>query len=517
MPSIKGFEEFKSGWSWPPGELIHSYRSMLLRSQNPDEQKTFTVLAQMNPARLKFRPIYIQYGGFFVYSCGVLLEICAHFKWIHLTPGLSYYLLHPREMARLYISGRILMAFSTLATLLVIFDIGRRISSERMGALSALLFSLIPVMIPNSHVLKPHPYAAFWVILSVDFAVRALESNSASVWRWCGVFAGLGAGANLSFFYFGALPLIVWLWRGRPQKLFRLALEASFLSFLTFALTNPYLFIDPGYYIWELLVYPRHKASFSWATAVLFFSDYFPRALGYGLAVAGVLGLIVMFRTERKKRFFAAISLGGLLFLWTLLALVWGFLGSSASVRFFYPFLGLFSLLAAEFFVSDRIPENFRWSFLTLVLACNSLTCFVYLKNLALNDSVNSTRAQASLWIQKNIKPGSSVGLSRYPQPYSTPLFRYDQYDLFVFEHPNFLKNFPEYVVLDQEGYSDPQTHLFIKKNYRLAAAFKPFSLGPFSMDSNYYINTAIRIFTLKSTEAAKPRQEKSSRWKIRA
>ena len=93
----------------------------------------------------------------------------------------------------------------------------------------------------------------------------------------------------------------------------------------------------------------------------------------------------------------------------------------------------------------------------------------------------------------------------------------YDQYDLFVFEHPNFLKNFPEYVVLDQEGYSDPQTHLFIKKNYRLAAAFKPFSLGPFSMDSNYYINTAIRIFTLKSTEAAKPRQEKSSRWKIRA
>ncbi len=509
MPSVKGVEEFKPGWSWPPGELVHSYRSMLLRSQNPDEQKTFTVLAQMNPARLNFKPIYIQYGGFFVYSCGILLEICAHLKWIHLTHGLSYYLLHPEEMALFYVVGRMLMFFSTLAMPLVLFDIGRRISSERMGALAALLFSLIPAVIPNSHVLKPHPYAAFWAILSVDWAVRALKAESGNALSWCGVFAGLAAGANLSFFYFGALPLLVWLWRGRPRELFRRSLAGSFLSFLTFAATNPYLFIDPGYYVWELLVYPRHKASFSLNSAFLFFTDYFPRALGCGLAVASVLGLIVMFRGKSKKRFFAVVSMGGLLLLWVLLALVWGFLNSSVSVRFFYPFLGLFSLLAAEFFVSDFISQNLRWPFLAIVLAFNSLNCFVYLKNLSLNDSKDSTRAQAAFWIQKNIKPGSSVGLSRYPQPYSTPLFRYDQYDLIVFERPDFLKTFPEYVVLDQEGYSDPQTHLFIKKNYRLAAAFKPFSLGLFSVDPNYYVNTAMRIFKLKPIEAAKFRQEK--------
>ena len=45
MPRIQGAEEFKPGWTWPPGNLIHSYRSILLRSQNPDEQKTFTILA----------------------------------------------------------------------------------------------------------------------------------------------------------------------------------------------------------------------------------------------------------------------------------------------------------------------------------------------------------------------------------------------------------------------------------------------------------------------------------------
>ncbi len=502
MPSIKGVAEFKPGWRWPPGDLVHSYRSILLRSQNPDEQKTFTVLAQMNPARLSFKPIYIQYGGFFVYTCGILLEICAHLKWIHLTHGLAYYLLHPEEMALFYIVGRMLIFFSTMATVGVLFDIGRRLSSERMGALAALFFVLSPAVIANSHVLKPHPYAAFWALMSVDLAVMALEAGSAKVLRLCGVFAGLAAGANLSFFYFGALPLIVWLWRGRPRELFRPALEGAFLSLLAFAATNPYLFIDPGYYVWELLVYPRHKAGLSLYSTFLFLTDYFPQALGYGLEGAAILGLLLALKSGGKKRFFAVISSGGLLFLWFLLALVWGFLSGSASVRFFYPFLGLFSLLAAEFFVSQRVSRTLRGFLLAGVLISNFLTCFVYLKNLDINDAANSTRSQAALWIQKNIKPGDSVGLSRYPQPYSTPLFRYDRYRLIVFEHPDFLKNFPEYVVLDQEGYSDPQTRLFIKKNYDAAAAFKPFSLGPFAMDPHYYFNTAMRIFKLKAQKS---------------
>jgi hypothetical protein len=498
MPRIQGAEEFKPGWVWPPGNLVHSYRSILLRSQNPDEQKTFTILAQMDPAHLKLKPIYIQYGGFFVYSCGILLELLAHLKWIHLSRSLSFYLINPSQMARFYIVGRALMFFSTMATLIVIFDIGRRLSGERMGSLAALFFVLSPAIVANSHVLKPHPYAAFWALLSVDAAVMALETESARALRFCGVFAGLAAGSNLSFFYFGFLPLIVWVWRGGSQKLFSFAWQGTLLSFLAFSLSNPYLFIDPGYYVWELLVYPRHKAGFSLHSTFLFLTSYFPEALGYALTVAAFLGFVLDLKSESKKRFFAVISMGGLLLLWFLLMFVWGFLNSSASVRFFYPFLGLFSLLAAEFFVSERVPSLLKRLFLPIVLLFNFLICFVYVKNLDLNDGDNSTRYQSALWIEKNIKPGQSIGLSRYPQPYSTPLVRYDQYRLVVFERPDFLKRFPEYMVLDQEGYSDPKTRAFVKKNYHLAAAFKPFSLGPFSMDPNYYINTAIRIFQLK-------------------
>ena len=502
MPRIQGAEEFKPGWVWPPGNLLHSYRSILLRSQNPDEQKTFTILAQMDPVHLKLKPIYIQYGGFFAYSCGVLLEVLAHLKWIHLSRSLSFYLLNPSQMARFYIAGRGLMFFSTLATLIVLFDLGRRLSGERMGALAALFFVLSPAVIANSHVLKPHPYAAFWALLSVDASVLALEAESARALRFCGVFAGLAAGSNLSFFYFGFLPIIVWLWRGRSQKLFSPAWQGTLLSFLAFALSNPYLFIDPGYYVWELLVYPRHKAGFSLHSTFLFLTRYFPQALGYALTMAAFSGFVLALKSESKKRFFAVISMGGLLFLWFLLMFVWGFLNGSASVRFFYPFLGLFSLLAAEFFVSERVFPLLKRIFLPVVLIFNFLICFVYVKNLYLNDGDKSTRYQAALWVEKNIKPGQSIGLSRYPQPYSTPLFRYDQYRLVVFERPDFLKRLPQYIVLDQEGYSDPKTREFVGKNYRLAAAFKPFSLGPFSIDPNYYINTEMRIFKLQDRKS---------------
>ncbi len=494
-PHVEGIKEFSAAWTWPPGDLVHSYRSILLRSENPDEQKTFTMLARMNPAKFNFKPLYVQYGGFFVYSVGAFLEILAHLGIVHLIPGLVYYLVHPNAMRGLYLAGRMLMLFSTLASIFVLFDIGRRVSGERMGALAALLFALCPAVIPNSHVLKPHPYAALWVFLSIDAAIVALNGESAVAFRLCGIFAGMAAGSNLSFFYFGALPLVAWFWRGRPQNLKWAAFEGAILSFLVFALSNPYLFWDPQYYLWELTVYPRHKAGFSIASGLSFFTDYFPKAMGFGVEILAGLGLFISILRGNKNRFLAVVSGGGLLVLWTLLAFAWGFLNSSASIRFFYPFLGLACLLAADFLTWKFFPAWLRGGILAVILIENSLACFVYLRNLGLNDTPFSTRSQAATWIERNIPAGSNLGLARYPQPYSTPLFRYDRYHFTVFERPDYLKpnSLPQFVVLDQEDY--PDSKIFFAKDYTPAAVFMPFSILGASMDDSYYINTTMRIF----------------------
>ena len=64
---LKGFQEAPPGWAFPPEPLLNSCRSFLIQSDNPDEKKAFIILSRMRPWKLEFEPLYLHYGGAFIY------------------------------------------------------------------------------------------------------------------------------------------------------------------------------------------------------------------------------------------------------------------------------------------------------------------------------------------------------------------------------------------------------------------------------------------------------------------
>ncbi|MBI5240368.1 MAG: glycosyltransferase [Elusimicrobia bacterium] len=447
---VQGVEEIRPGWNWPPDKLVNSYRSLLMRSENPDEQKLFVMLSRMRPWRMEFQPLYLHYGGGFIYPLGVFLAAAKLLGAAMLVPDLAHYLLHPEDMARLYLLGRLFVLLFQLGALWVLYDLGRRLSGPLTGFCAAAFYTLMPLFVGQSHTGKPHPYSAFWALAAARGLFLAFESGARRQYVFAGLCLGMAAGANSSFACLAFLPLLVWLLRRqeRPGG-WRDALLAMAAAGGVYAATNPYVFIATRDYLWETTVYPGSVRDFSGNLASLL-GPWSWAGLGPGLYLACAAGFFVaLLRPDPKRRMLALSLACGFGVLWLFLAKFWGFL-SPSGLRFFMPFYALAGLLAADCVCSLRN----RWVktlILMLVFVDCGLRSWVYLRNFQLDAGPRSTREQAADWIEANIPAGATVGLPRYPQPAHTPPFRYDRHRLLIFEKPELLKpaQRPEFLVTD--------------------------------------------------------------------
>ncbi len=105
------------------------------------------------------------------------------------------------------LSGRMLAALFDLATIVVVFFLGRELANRNVGLLAAGLYALTPFAIQNSHFFIVDPFVAFFATFALLFAVR-----SAKFGRWRDfALAGLGAGlaAACKITAIAMLPVIV--------------------------------------------------------------------------------------------------------------------------------------------------------------------------------------------------------------------------------------------------------------------------------------------------------------------
>jgi hypothetical protein len=448
---VQGVEEIRPGWTWPPDKLVNSYRSLLVRSENPDEQKLFVILSRMRPWRLEFQPLYLHYGGGFIYPLGAFLAGAKLLGAAHLVPDLAHYLLHPEDMARLYLLGRLFVLLFGLGALWVLYDLGRRLSGPLTGFCAAAFYTLCPFFVAQSHTGKPHPYSAFWVLAAVRFLFLAFEGGRRRQSMLAGLCLGMAAGANSSFACLAFLPLLAWLLRRKERPGgWRDALLAMAAAGGVYAATNPYVFIATRDYLWETTVYPGGVRDFS-GNILSLLGVWSWAGLGSGLYLVFAAGFFAaLFRADPRRRMLGVVLASGFGVLWLFLARFWGFL-DAAGLRFFMPFYALAGLLAADFICSIKSPRWLRFAVLAAVFADCGLRSWVYLRNFQLDAGPHSTREQAADWIEANIPAGATVGLPRYPQPAHTPPFRYDRYHLVIFERPEFLKpgKLPEFLVAD--------------------------------------------------------------------
>lgn len=352
--------------------LLASRRSYLLHTENPDEKKSFIVLSRMRPWKLDFQPLYAQYGGGFIYPLGAALLAVPG----KLTSDLAHYLQRPEDMGRLYLAGRMLVAAAHVATVALLFFLGRGLAGWGAGAAGAALWALCPLAVTQAHLVKPHAYATFWVVLA------AMHRR--------GFYAGMAAASSLA-----TAPFFLLL--GRRWKQWLIA-AAVFFAF------NPYLFLAYKDFAWELEVYSPQRLGSPAGFAAL------GTEVGWGLLAVCLAGLLA-------GRAWAALAAGAIL------AARFG--GSAA--RLFHPLIALGCAYGAAL-IWRLTPPGPRAVLVCSLLALGAARSLPILSSLAAGQG----RPEAAAWVDAHVPAGAVIGLNYYPDPAHVPPFTFGRYELAV-------------------------------------------------------------------------------------
>lgn len=490
---LQGFLDIPPGWTWPPDPLVNSLRSFLLQSVSPDEKKSFIILSQMRPWKLDFKPLYIQYGGAFIYPLGAYLKALSWTGAVTLVPDMRHYLAHPEDMGRLYLAGRILILLVHLGTLALLFDLGRRLSGWPTGLAAALVFALCPLAVLATHIIKPHSYAAFFALLAIRWMLLA-EPGRRREYVLCGAAAGLAAGANLTLAPLLGLPVLAALLG--PRKDAAAARSAAWgvgAGLIVCLGLNPYLLFSYKDFAWETQVYapPVFSAGLGRFRAMAATTAGGLGPLLAALAFAGALS--APFRKGRRA--LALVFWGPTALLWLRFSV---FAEDPGSLRLYYSFAALACLLGVDLLASA--PRAVRLAALAFVLVDTAPRGAVYLENMRLDSGPRSTRAQAADWIEASVPAGSTIGLVRFPDPFSTPPFRYDRYRLALFQSPEAIPpgRAPQYIVVNDPGRALVDN--WAKKDYDEVAQFVPLRAGWAAVtDRTSFVNGGMFVYRRKS------------------
>ncbi len=486
--SVVGRVTVPAGWSFPPPPLINSARSLLTQTVNPDEKKSFIILGRMRPWRFEFEPLYAQYGGAFIYPLGAVLAAAHVVRLVVVTADLAHYLSVPGDMARLYLVGRLYTLFFHLALVWMLFELGRALSGRGTGTAAALLWALVPVAVVNSHVLKPHPVAAFWLVTAAYCALRAVEEGRWIDYLLCGLCAGAAAGGNLAASYAIGLPVLARLIRREGP--WGTVLGACAAGVGVIVVTNPFLVFAPKHFAWELMVYSPSSFSLRTRGLVAFVTRVVPEEIGIGLGSLAALGILRGLFAGSQRRLLSILIFGGGVLV---LGRFSSFAASTSSMRLHYAGVALAVVLAADLIAA--LPRPMRAILLAAALAETGARASAYLLNLHREAGAFSTKTHAADWIDAHIPGGANVGLLRFPEPAHTPNFRWDRMRLTIFEAPKDLAGvaLPEWIVVSERGWAalDPT----FQARYATAAAFPAATfLGLRPGDDSFFSNAGMLV-----------------------
>ncbi|RKY30174.1 MAG: hypothetical protein DRP67_05070 [Candidatus Omnitrophota bacterium] len=232
-------------------KLPRSYFN-LIRTFHPDEEIIIKSLSNMNPKKFDFNPHYFVYPAFYTYVVGFVMYILHIFKIIKLVPDVTFYFFHPEEMAKLYLTGRIITLFSALVLIFIVFKIGNKLKNK-CGFFSAFLIAFSPLFFINSHYMTVDMMMTLFVVTSFFYILKYTEDNNIKYIYIASIFAGLSGGTKYpGIFIWGIIPFAVLLsegWGGIRKK----TIYISFIiTIALFFAVNPYIILD----------YPEFKRDF---------------------------------------------------------------------------------------------------------------------------------------------------------------------------------------------------------------------------------------------------------------
>ncbi len=441
-------------WGLPNSLHIYSY--------HPDEALILRHLTVMKASGTLNPHSFINPSLHF-YLYGILLR---GLNTIGVVPPIKETLM-PDELARLFLAGRLLTTMLGLASILLIFYIGKRWFEEKTALLSAAFLAILPLHVVHSHYLTVEVPSTFWILVAVLFFTRIEQSKGGLAYIAAGVASGLAAAAKYTGILCVPILLLAHLYIHRKKRV-RAFLDRRILFFLmavlaAFFLGTPYFFLSPIEVYNDIL--SLFKINIHAAKASYPIISLLVYSLGIPMILLAVLGMIIAI-VKRKTADVFLIS-------WIALSLILIFISGTPFTRHLVlmsPFIILLAARGSSFLFEKRFWRGSkRWAmtiaalFLAFVCGWTFLSSYAYVSLMEKKD----IRDIAAEWINNHVPIGASMGVVQ-PWFYTPPLdwSRY-RMERTGFNSQRLLSIKPEYfVITDFEYRENSYIRRFFSKDY---------------------------------------------------
>lgn len=422
------------GWDWDEGHLFHPDERqiyMLVRSLSlpwpPDWENLLSPESTLNPQ-------FFAYGSFPMYLLKAVSSLAAEVNngW--------------GPVHRLCLFGRPLSALFDLATVALIYQLGRKLYGRSVGLLGAALGAVTVLHIQLSHFYAVDTILTFFVVLTVSLAVELLRHGGLRRGALLGVSIGLALATKVSAVTLLFTAAVAWallagatnratqpntesrvkrLW-GWVWRVLLGMLVTSAVSVVTFLLFEPYALLDVVRFVSDYTTQSwmvQGRLDVPYVRQYLGRPDYIYEIrqlvlwfLGAPLGVTVLLGLMaVVARVARRRG-----DPGELVLLsWALpyFAIVGSF--SAKFLRYTLPVIPFLLLFGARLLMSlprTSRSKGLKWAargVLVLVLGSTGLYAAAFV-------GIYTQRhpwIQATEWICENVPRGSRLTSEHWDDP----------------------------------------------------------------------------------------------------
>lgn len=438
-----------------------------VRSYHPDESQFIESFNNMNPKKFDFSPHLYYYGTLYFILLGISFVFSYLFGYIKLTRDLSYFYMNPQELAKFYITGRMVSVIFGVLIVFMVYLIAKKIYSEKRGLIACLAAAAMPLFVIQIHIISVDITALFFILATLYSALKIFETEENKRYIYSGILAGLAAGAKYPAFIIVFVIPVAYFLKGEktfPNLIKSFFNKKVFLSYLSavisFSVTNPFIFISPG----EVISHIQTASGYNRGNIVNGMAYYLKalyHGMGFPLFVLSLSGAAIVFIKKRKEEI--------LILFWIIFALL---VFSSFDMKYqryiltIMPFMVILGMKVLDYLKNKYI----RGLILVLVFALTFFYTWGY-EDLLLKENIRTT---AGKWIAENILPGETIGLRRDPWQFQTPPINQSRYGLLItgMERKNIIRQNPRYFIISQMEYDEDAQKTLDGLNYKMAKKY---------------------------------------------
>lgn len=456
-------------WGLPTEQHYH-------QAFHPDEAYKLHVIMGMSLSKLDLNPHWFIKGTMQFYVIGAVLKVASVFDVVRLREQ-QFYVNHPSELSKLYLLGRLVTVFMSLLTISLVFIIGSKLYNKEVGLLAALLLSVLPLDVVNSHYMKTDVPQTFWLLVTVVCAIQIWRSKK-GIWY---VLAGLAAGFATATKYPAGLSVVLITVAHLLQIDSEVSLGKLLRSLFNKNLMLGYTFVVFGFLIgnpYALLAFEEFSEGVRYVVVgstglsatidpdydlgldgylrgpmwLYYLTDIMHYGMGFPLQIVSITSILFALIKHRRTDI--------LLLSWVVPYFLLAGSANYATVRYLTPLGPVLMILSASMFLSipRLLTGRVSIKYSRIVVLALLVGTFIYslFYSFAYDQVMaqKNSRIEALEWIEKNIPKGTRIGVAFRVHWYTPPLSKED-YDIVSIDlDPDKLATEkPEYFVITNYEY----------------------------------------------------------------